>query len=68
MVQVPNVATVPTLMTVAEARRQLEALGFQVKLSPPNKAPNENKAYVDAQSIPAGQLAPKGSTITLKLH
>jgi len=68
MVQVPNVFTVPTLMTVAEARRQLEALGFQVKLSSTNKAPNEKKTYVTAQSIPAGQLAPKGSTITLTVN
>jgi len=59
MVQVPNV--IPK--SVADATAIMNAAGFQVKLD--NRHQGKTLSIVTAQSIPAGQLAPKGSTITL---
>ncbi|MFD0358545.1 Stk1 family PASTA domain-containing Ser/Thr kinase [Streptomyces sp. NPDC127110] len=58
-VQVPNVAG----QDVEVARKTLEALGFKVKVDRPFLSFSNT---VDTQSVPAGQSAPEGSTITVK--
>ncbi|GLX20184.1 Stk1 family PASTA domain-containing Ser/Thr kinase [Streptomyces lavendulae] len=58
-VQVPNVAG----QDVEVARKTLEALGFKVKVDRPFLSFSNT---VDTQSVPAGQNAPEGSTITVK--
>ncbi|RKT04264.1 serine/threonine-protein kinase [Streptomyces sp. 3211.6] len=58
-VQVPNVAG----QDVDTARKTLEALGFKVKVERPFLS---FSSTVDTQSLPAGQSAPEGSTITIK--
>ncbi|MFF5702742.1 Stk1 family PASTA domain-containing Ser/Thr kinase [Streptomyces sp. NPDC012794] len=58
-VQVPSV----TGQDVDVARKTLEALGFKVKVERPFLS---FSSTVDTQSVPAGQSAPEGSTITVK--
>ncbi|MFH7595334.1 Stk1 family PASTA domain-containing Ser/Thr kinase [Streptomyces racemochromogenes] len=58
-VPVPNVAG----QEVETARKTLEALGFKVKVDRPFLS---FSSTVDTQSVPAGQTAPEGSTITIK--
>lgn len=58
-VQVPDV----TGQDVDPARKALEALGFKVKVDRPFLSFSNT---VDTQSVPAGQGAPEGSTITLR--
>ncbi|MFJ3883531.1 Stk1 family PASTA domain-containing Ser/Thr kinase [Streptomyces sp. NPDC090077] len=58
-VQVPSV----TGQDVDVARKTLEALGFKVKVDRPFLS---FSSTVDTQSVPAGQSAPEGSTITVK--
>ncbi|MFE5811421.1 Stk1 family PASTA domain-containing Ser/Thr kinase [Streptomyces sp. NPDC056491] len=56
---VPNV----TGQDVDAARKALEAAGFKVKVDRPLISFSNT---VDTQSVPAGQSAPEGSTITIK--
>lgn len=56
---VPNV----TGQEVDAARKALEAAGFKVKVDRPLISFSNT---VDAQSVPAGQNAPEGSTITIR--
>ncbi|MFG2876774.1 Stk1 family PASTA domain-containing Ser/Thr kinase [Streptomyces sp. NPDC048337] len=56
---VPNV----TGQDVEAARKALEAAGFKVKVDRPFLSFSNT---VDAQSVPAGQNAPEGSTITIR--
>ncbi|MET9322625.1 Stk1 family PASTA domain-containing Ser/Thr kinase [Streptomyces sp. NPDC003038] len=56
---VPNV----TGQDVEAARKALEAAGFKVKVDRPFLSFSNT---VDAQSVPGGQNAPEGSTITIK--
>lgn len=58
-VQLPDV----TGQDVDVARKTLEALGFKVKVDRPFLS---FSSTVDTQSVPAGQSAPEGSTITVK--
>ncbi|CAM5566857.1 non-specific serine/threonine protein kinase OS=Streptomyces lavendulae subsp. lavendulae OX=58340 GN=spk1 PE=4 SV=1 [Streptomyces lavendulae subsp. lavendulae] len=58
-VLVPDV----TNQDVDPARKTLEALGFKVKVDRPFLSFSNT---VESQSVPAGQGAPEGSTITLK--
>ncbi|MEU9039654.1 Stk1 family PASTA domain-containing Ser/Thr kinase [Streptomyces sp. NPDC048352] len=58
-VPVPDV----TGQDVDAARKALEALGFKVKVDRPFLS---FSSTVDTQSVPAGQSAPEGSTITVK--
>lgn len=58
-VLVPDV----TNQDVDPARKTLEALGFKVKVDRPFLSFSNT---VDTQSVPGGQGAPEGSTITLK--
>ncbi|GLX36626.1 serine/threonine protein kinase [Streptomyces roseochromogenus] len=58
-VLVPDV----TNQDVDPARKTLEALGFKVKVDRPFLSFSNT---VETQSVPAGQGAPEGSTITLK--
>ncbi|MFD7787284.1 Stk1 family PASTA domain-containing Ser/Thr kinase [Streptomyces nojiriensis] len=58
-VPVPNV----TGQDVDAARKALEAAGFKVKVDRPLISFSNT---IDTQSVPAGQNAPEGSTITIK--
>ncbi|MFF4450294.1 Stk1 family PASTA domain-containing Ser/Thr kinase [Streptomyces sp. NPDC001502] len=58
-IPVPNV----TGQDVDAARKALEAAGFKVKVDRPLISFSNT---VDTQSVPAGQNAPEGSTITIK--
>ncbi|MFD8982890.1 Stk1 family PASTA domain-containing Ser/Thr kinase [Streptomyces sp. NPDC059564] len=58
-IPVPDV----TNQDVDPARKTLEALGFKVKVDRPFLSFSNT---VDTQSVPAGQSAPEGSTITLR--
>ncbi|WP_330329999.1 Stk1 family PASTA domain-containing Ser/Thr kinase [Streptomyces sp. NBC_00536] len=58
-IPVPNVAG----QDVDAAKRALEGAGFKVKVERPFLSFSNT---VDTQSVPAGQSAPEGSTITLK--
>ncbi|MET7906616.1 Stk1 family PASTA domain-containing Ser/Thr kinase [Streptomyces sp. NPDC005355] len=60
MVEVPDVEG----LSVDDARAQLESAGFEVKVDKPLLFPG-NK--VKDQSVNAGEKAPKGSTITIKV-
>ncbi|MET7762052.1 Stk1 family PASTA domain-containing Ser/Thr kinase [Streptomyces sp. NPDC005393] len=60
MVEVPDVEG----LSVDDARAQLESAGFEVKVDKPLLFPG-NK--VKDQSVNAGEKAPKGSTITVKV-
>ncbi len=59
MLPVPNVVG----QDVDPARKALEAAGFKVKVDRPLISFSNT---VDAQSVPAGQPAPEGSTITIR--
>ncbi|MFJ9340965.1 Stk1 family PASTA domain-containing Ser/Thr kinase [Streptomyces sp. NPDC101733] len=58
-VQVPDVSG----QDVDVARRMLEGLGFKVKVERPFFS---FSSTIDTQSVPGGQSAPEGSTITVK--
>ncbi|MFD9481252.1 Stk1 family PASTA domain-containing Ser/Thr kinase [Streptomyces nojiriensis] len=58
-IPVPNV----TGQDVDAARKALEAAGFKVKVDRPLISFSNT---IDTQSVPAGQNAPEGSTITIK--
>ncbi|QTZ91505.1 Stk1 family PASTA domain-containing Ser/Thr kinase [Streptomyces auratus] len=60
MIPVPDV----TGKNVDDAKKQLTDLGFQVEVDKPFFFPQDT---VDSQSVEAGQKAPKGGTITIKL-
>ncbi|MFI9082052.1 Stk1 family PASTA domain-containing Ser/Thr kinase [Streptomyces sioyaensis] len=60
MIPVPDV----TGKNVDDAKKQLTDLGFQVEVDKPFLFPQDT---VDSQSVEAGQKAPKGGTITIKL-
>ncbi|MFD5737882.1 Stk1 family PASTA domain-containing Ser/Thr kinase [Streptomyces sioyaensis] len=60
MIPVPDV----TGKNVDDAKKQLTDLGFQVEVDKPFFFPKDT---VDSQSVEAGQKAPKGGTITIKL-
>mgnify|MGYP003348347853 CR=1 FL=1 len=57
--------TVQGVSLSASARAKLEAAGFKVKTEDVLPVVNLNKVY--SQSIAGGQMAPKGSTIVLKI-
>lgn len=59
-IPVPDV----TGQEVDAARKTLEGLGFKVKVDKPFLSFSNT---VDAQSVPAGQSAPEGSSITVKI-
>ncbi|WP_208688156.1 Stk1 family PASTA domain-containing Ser/Thr kinase [Streptomyces sp. ID38640] len=60
MVPVPDV----TGKNEEDAKKQLTDLGFQVEVDKPFLFPQDE---VDSQSVEAGQKAPKGGTITIKM-
>ncbi|MFH8569625.1 Stk1 family PASTA domain-containing Ser/Thr kinase [Streptomyces sp. NPDC017993] len=62
----PEMITVPdvTGKDVEDARRELRALGFAVEVKKPLLFPQDT---VDSQSVEAGEQAPKGDTITIRL-
>ncbi|GAU68238.1 putative serine/threonine-protein kinase [Streptomyces sp. NBRC 110611] len=62
----PEMVTVPdvTGKHTEDAKRELTALGFRVEVRKPWLFPQDE---VDSQSVEAGQQAPKGGTITIKL-
>ncbi|MFJ3954368.1 Stk1 family PASTA domain-containing Ser/Thr kinase [Streptomyces libani] len=60
MVPVPDV----TGKNEEDAKKQLTDLGFQVEVEKPFLFPQDE---VDSQSVEAGQKAPKGGTITIKM-
>ncbi|WP_231976958.1 Stk1 family PASTA domain-containing Ser/Thr kinase [Streptomyces sp. 2323.1] len=61
MIPVPDV----TGKNVDDAKKQLTDLGFQVEVDKPFFFPKDT---VESQSVEAGQKAPKGGTITIKLE
>ncbi|KUL37840.1 serine/threonine protein kinase [Streptomyces sp. NRRL F-4489] len=62
----PEMATVPDVggKSTADATRALTAAGFKVKVDRPFLFPQDSVA---SQSVDAGEQAPKGSTITIRL-
>jgi serine/threonine-protein kinase len=60
----PQFVAVPDVFSkkVGDAKARLEGLGFTVKI---DKVLGGLLGFVQSQSIPAGTLAPNGSTITL---
>lgn len=60
MIAVPDV----TGENVDDAKRELTALGFEVEVKKPFLFPQDT---VESQSVAAGEKAPKGSTVTIRL-
>ncbi|MCK7622144.1 Stk1 family PASTA domain-containing Ser/Thr kinase [Streptomyces sp. RS10V-4] len=62
----PEMVTVPDVggKNTADATRALTAAGFKVKVDKPFLFPEDSVA---SQSVDAGEKAPKGSTITIRL-
>ncbi|MFI6767547.1 Stk1 family PASTA domain-containing Ser/Thr kinase [Streptomyces sp. NPDC050355] len=60
MIAVPDV----TGMSEADAKKELTSYGFRVEVKKPFLFPQDE---VDTQSVEAGEKAPKGGTITIKM-